>query len=78
YYNPGALFGCPIFGMLFIVRGYLFLDIIANLKPECNVYIFRSDATVDRYLYKKMTDEYEKINAFIDALWREQYGEAEG
>lgn len=51
-----------------IVKNYLFLDIIANLNPDCKVWIFTSDAPVDKYLFKKMNDEYTKINEFTRIL----------
>jgi hypothetical protein len=47
-----------------IVKGYLFLDVISNLRPDCNIYIFKSDAKVDGYLYRKMRDEYKALNEF--------------
>ena len=57
-----------------IVKGCLFLDVVANLKPDCNVYIFLSDSTSDKLLYKKMTDEYTSINEFTKTLWEVQNG----
>lgn len=56
-YDYVLLFEVPI------VKSYLFLDVIANIRPDCKVFIFRSDATVDKYLYKKMNDEYTGFNS---------------
>lgn len=61
-YDNVILFEVPI------VRNYLFLDVIANIRPDCHVHIFRSDVTVDRYLFKKMDDEYTAINEFTKTL----------
>lgn len=52
-----------------IVKGYLFLDVLANLSPSCKVWIFTSDAMVDKYLYNKMLEEYSRINSFTTTLW---------
>ncbi len=51
-----------------ITKNYLFLDVIANLRPNCKVYIFRSDAKVDGYLYRKMKREYDALNKFTGML----------
>lgn len=51
-----------------IVKSYLFLDVVANLKPDCKIYIFKSDAKVDGYLYRKMKKEYEALNNFTSKL----------
>lgn len=64
-YDRVILFETPI------VRGYLFLDVIANVRPDCEIYIFRSDSTVDRMLYKRVFEEYNQINALASALYRE-------
>lgn len=64
-YDQVILFEVPI------VRGYLFLDVIANVRPDCRIYVFRSDATVDKYLFKKMFDEYTAINEFTRILYEE-------
>lgn len=63
-YDNVILFEVPI------VKSYLFLDVIANVRPDCPVYIFRSDTTVDKYLFKKMNDEYTGINGFTKVLYR--------
>ncbi len=63
-YDNVILFETPI------VKNYLFLDVIANIKPDCPVYIFRSNVTVDKYLYKKMNDEYMAINDFVKVLYK--------
>lgn len=54
-----------------IVRGYLFLDVIANVRPDCRVYVFRSNTTVDRLLCKRLFDEYNNINRFAKILYEE-------
>lgn len=64
-YDQVILFEAPI------VKGYLFLDVIANVRPDCRVIVFRSDTTVDRYLFKKMFDEYDSINRFTRLLYQE-------
>ena len=51
-----------------ITKGYLFLDVVTNLKPSCKVYIFKSDAKIDGYLYRKMRDEYDALNKFASKL----------
>jgi len=52
-----------------IVKNYLFLDVISNVKPECQIYIFKSNTTVDKYLHKKMSEEYMGINQFTKILY---------
>jgi len=71
-YDQVILFEVPI------VRGYLFLDVIANVRPDCRIYVFRSDTTVDKYLFKKMFDEYTAINEFTRALFEEVQKQREG
>ena len=39
-----------------------------NLKPNCKIWIFKSDAKVDGYLYRKMKDEYKALNNFTSKL----------
>lgn len=68
-YDQVILFEAPI------VKGYLFLDVIANVRPDCRIYIFRSNASVDRYLFKKMFDEYTAINEFTRILYEEVHHE---
>ncbi|MEB3103108.1 hypothetical protein [Ferviditalea candida] len=64
-YDRVILFETPI------IRGYLFLDVIANVRPDCEIIVFRSDTTVDRLLYKRMFDEYDSINLFSKMLYEE-------
>lgn len=62
-YDNVILFEAPI------VRGYLFLDVLANIRPDCNVYLFRCpNATVDKLLYKRMHGEFTGINGFTKIL----------
>ena len=64
-YDTVILFETPI------VRGYLFLDVIANVRSDCRIYIFKSDTTVDRFLFKKMFEEYDSINNFCKSFYKE-------
>ena len=62
-YDNVILFEVPI------VKNYLFLDVIANIRSDCKVYIFCADTTVDKYLYKKMSEEYTQLNEFTKVLY---------
>lgn len=63
-YDNVILFEAPIVG------GYLFLDILANIRPDCNVYLFRCpNSTVDKLLYLRMREELTSINAFVRVLY---------
>jgi hypothetical protein len=69
YYDTVILFELPI------VKSYLFLDIIANVRPECRIFFFRSDTTVDTLLYRSMEQEYQSINSFARSLYKAQEGQ---
>ena len=64
-YDNVILFEVPI------VKSYLFLDVIANIRSDCPVYIFRGNTTIDKYLFRKMNDEYKSINDFTKVLYEE-------
>lgn len=61
-----------ILGELPITKSYLFLDVIAGLRPDCRVYCLRSDTTVDTLLYTRMATEYASITTFIRHLGCEE------
>ncbi len=64
-YDTVILFELPI------TKSYLFLDVIANVRQDCQVYFFRSDTTVDKLLYTHMNNEYQSVNAFAKRLYQE-------
>jgi len=64
-YDTVILFELPI------VKSYLFLDVIANVCPDCRILFFKSDTTVDRLLFGHMTKEYQSVNDFARCLYRE-------
>ena len=64
-YDTVILFELPI------VKSYLFLDVIANVRPDCRVFFFQSDTTVDKLLYNRMATEYQSINDFAKQLFQE-------
>ncbi|MGG1673961.1 hypothetical protein ACIFOE_25710 [Paenibacillus sp. NRS-1783] len=68
-YDQVVLFELPI------VKGYLFLDVIANVRPDCRVMVFRSNTTVDDMLAKDLFDQYEQINQLAQALHKEVHNE---
>lgn len=51
-----------------IVRSYLFLDVLANIKEDCKVHFITGTTKVDKLLYKKMTSEFNSINEFTKML----------
>lgn len=51
-----------------IVKGYLFLDILANVRSDCQLYVFNANTPVDKYLFKKMSTEFQQLNAFTRTL----------
>jgi len=53
-----------------IVRGYLFLDVLANLQPSCTVHVLTGPTTVDKYLFGRMQTEHDSVNRFVAELWR--------
>lgn len=61
-YDAIILFELPI------VRSYLFLDVLANIRPDCRVIIFRSDTTVETLLYNRLEKEITSINEFSKVL----------
>lgn len=65
-YDTVILFELPI------VKSYLFLDVIANVRPDCRIVVFKSDTTVDTLLYKHMAEEYQSINDFAGQLFQVQ------
>jgi len=71
-YDRVILFEAPI------VKGYLFLDVIANVRSNCEILVFRSDTTVDRLLFKRLFDEYQALNDFCKVLYKEVHNEARG
>jgi hypothetical protein len=64
-YDTIILFELPI------VKSYLFLDSLANVRPDCRIFLFRSDTTVDTLLYKRMMTEYQSVNDFARHLYQE-------
>jgi hypothetical protein len=64
-YDTVVLFELPI------VKNYLFLDVIANVRPDCRIFFFKSDTTVDTLLYKRMETEYRSVNDFAQQLYQE-------
>jgi hypothetical protein len=68
-YETVILFELPI------TKSYLFLDVIANVRPDCHILFFRSDTTVDKLLYNHMFTEYQAINELAGWLYQEVQGE---
>lgn len=66
-YDTVILFELPI------VKSYLFLDVIANVRPDCRIFVFKSDTTVDKLLFHHMNNEYQSVNAFAKQLYQEVY-----
>jgi hypothetical protein len=64
-YDTVILFELPI------TKSYLFLDVIANVRPDCRILFFRSDTTIDSLLYNRMTNEYQSVNDFAHQLYQE-------
>jgi hypothetical protein len=64
-YDTVILFELPI------VKSYLFLDVIANVRPDCRICFFRSNTTVDKLLYNRMVTEYQGVNDFARQLYQE-------
>jgi hypothetical protein len=64
-YDTVILFELPI------VKSYLFLDVIANVRSDCRIFFFKSDTTVDKLLFEHMTKEYQSINEFTRCLYQE-------
>lgn len=64
-YDTVILFELPI------VKSYLFLDVIANVRPDCRIVVFKSDTTVDTLLYNHMATEYQSVNDFARQLSQE-------
>lgn len=62
-YDTVILFELPI------TKSFLFLDVIANVRPDCRILFFKSDTTVDTLLYSHMTTEYQSINEFAQQLF---------
>jgi len=58
-----------------IVRGYLFLDVLANVRSDCKIFFFRANTTVDKLLYNRMHGEYVALNEFSRVLYREVHRE---
>lgn len=58
-----------------IVKSYLFLDILARIKPTCNIYFLKPNTSAINLLYKHMTHEFTQINDFTKVLWEVQQGE---
>jgi len=68
-YDNIILFEAPI------VRGYLFLDVLANIRPDCGVYLFLApNSTVDKLLYRRMVSEFTAINEFTRVLYDTIHG----
>lgn len=61
-YDAIILFELPI------ARSYLFLDVLANIRPDCRVILLRSDTTVETLLYKRLEGEIMGINQFSKVL----------
>jgi hypothetical protein len=61
-YDTVILFELPI------VKNYLFLDVVANVRPDCRIYFFKSDTTVDKLHYNRMVTEYQSVNDFARQL----------
>lgn len=68
-YDTVILFELPI------TKSYLFLDIVANVRPDCHVLFFKSDTTVDKLLYNHMLAEYQSINDFARCLYQQVHQE---
>ncbi|GHP00926.1 hypothetical protein KSF_109730 [Reticulibacter mediterranei] len=64
-YDTIILFELPI------VNGHLFLDILANVRPDCRIFFFKSNSGIDEELYKRMVTEYQSINDFAQRLYEE-------
>ena len=64
-YDTVILFELPI------VKSYLFLDVIANVRPDCRIVVFKSDTTVEALLYHHMATEYQSVNGFARQLFQE-------
>jgi len=64
-YDTVILFELPI------VKSYLFLDVIANVRSNCRIVVFKSDTTVDTLLYNHMATEYQSVNDFARQLSQE-------
>lgn len=61
-YDLVVLFELPI------VKSYLFFDVLANVRPDCRVILFRGDTTVDTLLYSRLEHEWRQCDAFVQAL----------
>lgn len=57
-----------------IMRGYLFLDIIANAK-KAKFHFITGDSTIDTLLFDRMIDEISQINKFTRLLYDKQNNE---
>jgi len=62
-YDTVILFELPI------TKSYLFLDVIANVRPDCRILFFKSDTTVDTLLYGHMVTEYQSVNDLARELY---------
>lgn len=51
-----------------IIKSYFLLDAESRLNPECRVFHILGDTTIDRYLYKTLTDEITQIDKFTQEL----------
>jgi hypothetical protein len=68
-YDTVILFELPI------TKSFLFLDVIANVRPDSRIFLFKSDTTVDKLLYNHMATEYQSVNDFSRCLYEEtQHG----
>ncbi len=65
-YDTVILFELPI------TKSYLFLDVIANVRPDCRILFFKSDTTVDKLLYGHMATEYQSVNGLAKELHARQ------
>jgi hypothetical protein len=53
-----------------IIKSYFLLDAESRLSPDCRVFHILGDTTVDRFLYKTLTDEITQIDKFTQELSR--------
>ena len=57
-----------------IVRNYLFLDVIANVKKNAKFYFITGTSTIDELLYKRMVEEFTQIDEFTKILSKKVKG----
>lgn len=61
-YDLVVLFELPI------TKSYLFLDVLANVRPGCRIVVFRDETTVATLLYKRLSEECMGIHDLTQAL----------